>query len=249
MAKRNVYRGGNKATESEKLFNHRLQYQWINPQLTRAKAISDKVLHEEYSRLRAIANKRIKRMAGRPEAAVTYEAHAEGFPSVRGMSRDEVVYQLNQVTNFLTADRGSLSGIKEVNQKILKELNKPRKDPQTGKEERPALNIAPDQLGQFGTFMNKLKKALGIQRGEYASGQLASYWESLMENGKISRKKFNDTIDELLLDLDEVRGVDMEEEKAVKRLARTTNLSDYFGTLKLDPRTRAAEERKRKRKK
>lgn len=249
MAKRNVYRGGNKATHPDKLFNERLQYPWINPQLTRAKAITDKVLHEEYSRLRAIANKRIKRMEGRPEAAATYEQHAGGFPTVRGMSREEVVYQLEEVTTFLTGGRGSLSGIHKINEEIIEELNRPRKDPQTGKEERPALNISPEQLGQFGTFMNRLKKALGIQRGEYASGQLASYWESLMENGKISRKKFNDTIDELLQDLDEVRGVDREEEKAVKKLARSTNLSDYFGTLKLDPRTRAAEERKRKRKK
>lgn len=247
MAKRNVYRGGNRAVQPDKLFNQRLQYQWINPQLTRAKAISDKVLHEEYSRLRAIANKRIKRMEGREEAAGTYEQYAGGFPTVRGMSREEVVYQLNLVTDFLTAGRGSLSGIHEVNEKILEELNRPRRDPQTGREERPALNIAPDQLGQFGTFMNRLKKALGIQRGEYASGQLASYWDSLMENGKISRKKFNDTIDELLRDLDEVRGVDREEEKAVRQLARTTSLSDYFGTLKLDPRTLAAEKRKKKR--
>lgn len=249
MAKRNVYRGGNKATESEKLFTAQLRYEWINPQLARAKAISDKTLHEEYSRLRAIANKRIKRMAGRPEAEATYEQYAGGFPSVRGMSREELVYQLGEVTDFLTARRGSLSGIQQVNEEIIEQLNKPRKDPQTGKEERPALNIAPDQLGQFGTFMNKLKKALGIQRGEYASGQLASYWESLMENGKISRKKFNDTIDELLQDLDEVRGVGIDELAAVKTLARSTNLSDFFGTLKLDPRTRAAEERKRKRKK
>ena len=249
MAKRNVYRGGNKATQSEKLFTPQLRYEWINPQLSRAKAISDKTLREEYSRLRAIANKRIKRMEGRPEAAATYEQYAGGFPSVRGMSREEVVYQLGELTDFLTARRGSLSGIHEVNEEIIEQLNKPRKDPQTGKEERPALNIAPDQLGQFGTFMNKLKKALGIQRGEYASGQLASYWESLMENGKISRKKFNDTIDELLQDMDEVRGVGKDERAAVKTLARSTNLSDYFGTLKLDPRTRAAEERKRKRKK
>lgn len=249
MAKRNVYRGGNKATESEKLFTAQLRYEWINPQLTRAKAISDKTLHEEYSRLRAIANKRIKRMEGRAEAEATYEQYAGGFPSVRGMSREELVYQLGEVTDFLTARRGSLSGIREVNAEIIEELNRPRVDPQTGKEERPALNIAPDQLGQFGTFMNKLKKALGIQRGEYASGQLASYWESLMENGKISRKKFNDTIDELLQDLDEERGVGKEERAAVKTLARSTNLSDYFGALKLDPRTRAAEERKRKRKK
>lgn len=246
MAKRNVYRGGSSARDYD-LFGSKLRYEWITPQLARAKAISEDVLREEYSRLRSIANKRIKRMEGRPEAIATYQQHAEGFPTVRGMSREELVYQLGEVSSFLVAKTGSLSGIKERNQEILEKLNQPRID-ESGAETRAALNISKEQLGQFGTFMNRLKKALGIQRGEYASGQLASYWDSLMENGKISRKKFNDTIEDLIRDLDEERGVEPEERTAVRRLVRSTNLSDYFGDVNLDPRTRAAEKRRGKRK-
>lgn len=247
MAKRNVYRGGSSARDYD-LFGPNLRYEWITPQLARAKAISDKTLREEYSRLRAIANKRIKRMEGRPEAVATFEQHARGFPTVRGMSREELVYQLGEVSSFLVARTGSLSGIKNRNRQILESLNKPRRDEQ-GRETRPALDLSKEQLGQFGTFMNRLKKALGIQRGEYASGQLASYWDTLMENGKISRKKFNDTIEDLIRDLEEERGVEPEERSAVKRLVRSTNLSDFFGNVNLDPRTRAAEKRRGKKRK
>lgn len=246
MAKRNVYRGGSSARDYD-LFGPNLRYEWISPQLARAKAISDETLREEYSRLRAIANKRIKRMEGRPEAAGTYEQHAGGFPTVRGMSREELVYQLGEVSSFLVARRGSMSGIKEHNKEILEALNKARKDPQTGKELRPAINVSPDQLANFGTFMTKLKKALGIKSGEWDSDRVASYWDSLMENGKISKKKFNDTIEDLIMDLEEHRKAEMTEEReAVKRLVRSTNLSDFFGDINLDPRTRAAEKRRKR---
>lgn len=233
---RNVYKGGPKARDFD-LFGRNLQYSWITPQLTRAKAISDKTLREEYSRLRAIANKRLKRMEGKAEAAGTWSQHPEGFPSVRGMSREEIVYQLGEVSGFLTARRGSLSGILESNKKITESLAD------------KGVNVTPDQLSNFGLFMQKIKKALNISKGEYGSGQTASLWNELMENGSISKKKFSAAINDLIADIEKHREIDKEEKAAVKDLVRSTNLSKYFGELSLDPRTLAAEKRKGKRKK
>lgn len=230
---RNVYKKGSKARGFD-LFGSKLQYTWITPQLVRATAISDQTLREEYSRLRAIANKRIKRMAGKSEAAGTWAQHPEGFPTVRGMSREEVVYQLIEVSDFLVAPRGSLSGIRESNKKITESLAD------------KGITVSPDQLSNFGAFMHKIKKALNISKGEYGSDQTANLWNELMEGGSISKKKFSAAINELIADIEKHRELDREERSAVRDLVRSTNLSQYFGDVALDPRTRAAERRKRR---
>ena len=73
------------------------------------KSVAD--LRREYSALRDIAQKRLKRMAGKPEAKETYAQHPGGFPKIRELEdRGDLVKALIDVSSFLTARRGSLSG-------------------------------------------------------------------------------------------------------------------------------------------
>ena len=125
MAKsRNVYRGGSRARDFDLFKGSPIQPWMIGPQLIRATAISDAQIRSEYSRLRSIANKRIQRMEGKPEAQETYSRHSGGFPKVSGMSRSYLVFALDEVTHFLTAERGSLSGIREKYRQIVLKLDK-----------------------------------------------------------------------------------------------------------------------------
>jgi polyhydroxyalkanoate synthesis regulator phasin len=234
-----VYHGGSRATDPERLYKYLkiANYQEFQPtpNLIYAHAIETKTIKAEYSRLRAIANKRLDRMAGRPEAEGTIQQHPDRFPSVRGMDRAAAVHALIDVDRFLRAGRGSLSGIKESNKKIKKSL------------EKKGIKVKPDQLAKFGTFMNAMKKALGINRGDYGSDQLASLWDELFQQGKISQTTFEKRVKKLMKELEEEdeKKYTRKQRQAVNEALRDHPMSDYFEDVALDPRTAAAAERKR----
>lgn len=234
MAKRrNVYKGGARARDYD-LFGSELRFEWISPQLTRATTISDKTLRAEYSRLRSIANKRLQRMEGKPEAAGTYDRLPDQFPKLKGMSRADVVRALGDVSEFLTAKRGSLSGIRESNKQIQESLN-----------ER-GINVPRDQIAKFGSFMNAMKKALGIARGDYASSQIAELWTELFQKGKISQSKFEKRVKEVMKDIEQQQKelYTRAQRKDVNRVLRDNPINKYFDDIALDPRTvRASESR------
>lgn len=231
--KRNVYKGGARARDYD-LFGPDLRFEWISPQLARATTISDKTLRAEYSRLRSIANKRLQRMEGRPEAAGTYDRLPDQFPKLKGMSRADVVRALGDVSEFLTAKRGSLSGIRESNKQIQESLNK------------RGINVPQDQIAKFGSFMNAMKKALGISRGEYASTQIAELWTELFQKGKISQSKFEKRVKEVMKDIEQQHKILYERAKRqeVNRVLRDNPINKYFDDIALDPRTISAAERR-----
>ena len=120
--KQNRYSKGAKARDWDLFYDLPFSPKDISPQLIRAHAISDKQLRETYSKMRSIANKRLQRMEGKEEARGTFEQHPGGFPKLKGMSRADVVRNLADVSSFLVADRGSLSGIRVSNKKIAESL-------------------------------------------------------------------------------------------------------------------------------
>lgn len=232
MAKRNVYRGGGKASTWHDIFTNKLPMQMIAPRLgSLTEQYPDKVLRSEYSRLRDIAQKRLKRMEGKPEAAGIYARHPEGFPKVKGQSREDLVSNLMEISNFLTARTGSLSGIRMRNKEIKETLS------------QHGVEIPESQLANFGRFMNALKKALNVPSESYASYQLRDIWDSMYQKGKISNKSFKDAVNKVIAEMNEKDKLTAKE----MREARKFTPSRFFDEKDLDPRTRAAQRRKKKR--
>ena len=239
--KRNVYKGGPRARDFD-LFNApgSIPFFAITPQLQYAHAVSDAQIRAEYSRLRAIANKRLGRMEGKPEAVGTFGKLPDKFPTVRGMNRAEAVRALADVAQFLTAKRGSISGIKAANKELEKKLKK------------RGINVPQDQIAKFGSFMNAMKKALGITRGEYGSEQLASIWNELFQKGKISQRDFEKRVKSLMADIEQERTQDQKElqalqrkdARAVNKVLRENPVNTFFDDLALDPRTVTAARKK-----
>lgn len=232
--KRNRYSKGAKARDYDLFYDSPIKPKQISPQLVIAHAITDETLRSEYSRLRSIANKRLQRMAGKPEAEGTYNQYPGGFPKLKGMSRADVVRNLSRVTDFLVAERGSLSGIYYSNKKIAKSLKE------------KGINVPADQIAKFGTFMNAMKKALGINRGEYGSYQIAELWNELFQKGKISQSKFEKRVKEVMKDIENQQKelFTRAQRQDVNSVLRDNLVNKYFDDLALDPRTiRAAERR------
>lgn len=77
---------------------------------------TEKELRKEYSRLRGVAQKSIKRL-GQSEFAggATYRAAKNRFPTLKGIkSQRQLVMALTDVSQFLAAKSHSVSGLREI---------------------------------------------------------------------------------------------------------------------------------------
>ena len=87
--------------------------------------------------------------------------------------------------------------------------------------------------------MNAMKKALGVNRGDYASQQIAELWSELFQKGKISQKKFEKRVKEVMREIEEEQKqlYKRAQRSAVNEVLRENPISSYFDDISLDPRT------------
>lgn len=241
MARR-VYRGGSKAKTSE-IFSATLPEEMIKPSLRYREDIDIRTLQKEYTRMRDIAQKRVKRMEGKEEAQETYEKWVgKGFKTIKEIKasargeielRDLLVHNLGRVSNFLSAKMGSLSGIRQRNKEIIEELHKQK------------IEVPDDDLRKFGTFMNAMKKAYKIPGGSYASEQTARLWHKLNEEGSITKDKFQQEVQSLVQAMEEERTFQTGKKTRLKKDPRI-KLSSAFAAEKLKKAPAGYGRRKRK---
>lgn len=230
------YKGGSAARDFD-LFSADLPFFAITPQLVKAHSVSDAKIRKEYSRLRAVASKRLQRMAGSSIATETVAQHPGGFPKLSKLqTREDTVKALIDVTNFLTAKRGSLSGIKRSNKQIVKGFRK------------KGVRLHGDELAQYGRFLNFVKKTFGLKGGQYTLKFVTDVWDEMKYKGKITKKDFAEKMRELEKTFKENAGDS--ENKIRKGLSqnaiRTATLSDFFSEEDLDARTLSGDRRRRR---
>lgn len=220
------YRGGGKAREGYDITSSELPFYDINPRLVKAEKYDDKLLRSEYTRMRDIAQKRLKRLAASDEGKYVAEMHPEGFPKLKDMTgRADLVKALTEVSRFLTAKRSSLSGMKESISKTIDSI-----------KEETGIEIPREQLGNYGRFLNKMKKELGLKPGYYESKYIAEVWSDLQNKGKITKKELRDAVKKYL---DEYDSSDTKENaKRAERIA--FKIDRYFNIDDLDKRTVSA---------
>lgn len=82
-------------------------------------------MRKDYTRMRDMAQKRIKRM-GESEFArtKTYQEHAEGFPQLKNIKQENFAKAYSELSKFLGAKRGSVTGQKKIKQKTINTWNK-----------------------------------------------------------------------------------------------------------------------------
>lgn len=224
------YKKGASARDFD-LFGHKLPFYAIQPSLVKAHAVSDETLRSEYTRLRDIAQKRLKRMAGKPEARETYSQHAEGFPKIRELEdRGDLVRALIDVSSFLTARRGSMSGIRETNKQIIRTMAD------------KGITIRKQDLRNYGNFMTAMRKLYHFDRGEYASDQFRDLWIRLNESGSVTQAQYEKEIQETVARINAERPEDQARISASK--GKRLN-ADFFREENLNPRTAKALKRKK----
>lgn len=117
---------------------------------------TDKLVRSEYSRLRSIAQKRLKNLEKYEPESYAYTHNRGQYPTMRGMSAAEIREKLPELARFIAAKTGTVTGIRAQRNKAAQTM-----------QER-GYNIAPEDMKAFGQFMDewrtqKLNRAYGSQ--------------------------------------------------------------------------------------
>ena len=158
--------------------------EWYLPNNTLSGTISQKDIRSEYTRLRDIAQKRIKRL-GVSEWSSTelYRKYAGGFPKLSEIvNQTNLSYQLAALSKFVAAKTTTVTGLKQQRSKALKSLK------QHG---YGFVNV--QNYNRFGQFMEEYRqKTLG--RKQKPSDQVADLYfqtERLGMDPKTVERDFN----------------------------------------------------------
>ena len=224
------YKGGARARRYD-VTSAELPHFKITPQLEFAEEYTTKQLRAEYTRMRDIAQKRIQRLGRLEPNSEAFKQHKEGFPKLKDIAdRHELVYQLSELANFLTSARSSVSGIRKASKETRKAI-----------KEKTGVALPHESLGQFGPFINAVKKALGLDPGKYELQFIADTWSDLKNKGKLTKKDVANAIMQVAEDLGKT-------ERGYKTKARMAaqKIDKFFDPEDIDQRTRAAGKRKKR---
>lgn len=88
--------------------------------------MDEKELRAEYTKLRDIAQKRLKRLAGSEFAETEYyQDYASGFKKLKEIkNKTELAIRLADIGRFVSSERSSVSGMRKARVKFVKNMNK-----------------------------------------------------------------------------------------------------------------------------
>ena len=124
-----------------------LQY-YTKAAVRNADVWTDKMVRQEYRRLRDIAQKRLKRLAVAEPGSLAYKSNVGRFGMTKSMSTDQLRQLLPDLAKFIAAKTGTVSGIREQRNKALATLH-----------QHGYTGITKANLAAFGEFMDELRSS------------------------------------------------------------------------------------------
>ena len=109
---------------------------------------TDKMVRQEYRRLRDIAQKRLKRLAVAEPGSQAYKSNVGRFGPTKSMSTAQLRQLLPDLAKFIAAKTGTVSGIREQRNKALATLH-----------QHGYTGITKSNLAAFGEFMDELRSS------------------------------------------------------------------------------------------
>lgn len=135
---------------------------------------AEKAIRKEYTRLRDISQKRLKRMAKDPifSKSDTYLKNVENFPKLKDITSPEMLAdKLADLSSYISQKTSTIAGAKEVMYKSLETLHA-----------NEYTFVTPENYLEFGKFMEEYR--FQIQDEEYDSGDAAETY-GVLEKHKI----------------------------------------------------------------
>lgn len=109
---------------------------------------TDRLVRQEYRRLRDIAQKRLQRLAVAEPGSLAYKRNVGRYGPTRSMSTEQLRQLLPDLAKFIAARTGSVSGIREQRNKALETLH-----------QHGYTGITKENLAAFGEFMEEFRSS------------------------------------------------------------------------------------------
>ena len=142
------------------------------PEALKEGILTEKEMRAEYSRLRAIANKRLERFRGtKYETAQSFIRNDGKFVPLKEISTErDLIYKLYELKKFVTAKSSSVSGMKEIEKKAIETAH-----------DRGLTWLNSGNIQDFGQFMDECR-AKGYAR-IYGSERCAELFGTAAKKG------------------------------------------------------------------
>ena len=143
----------------------------------------ERALRAEYSRLRSMAQKRVKRAFEKGETAESLRLPVQEFPKLKEIkSNADLARALSQVTRWTTSKYSTAKGREQIAQKTAQSMQK------LGYE-----GVTPQNVNKFNQFMEQMRRKYEEDTPEgrvmfIGSDFLVEAFDELRERGKITDK-------------------------------------------------------------
>ena len=168
----------------------------------------ERQVRKEYTRLRDISQKRLKRLsAAGYENTDVYQKNVKHYPKLKDIkSKSELAQRLSDLSRFVGSSQSTVSGLKEREKKVLKTLKK------SGYKYVNEFN-----LSYFGEFMEYYRDAMYDL--EYDSGDAADLY-TVVEKNKLDPEKVKEDFDFWLANIEDAKKI----RKAKRRTGKTSEV-------------------------
>lgn len=137
-------------------------------------------IRKEYSRLRDIAEKRLKRLAIAEPESFAYKQNIGKYAPVRELTTEEARVLMPELARFIAAKTGTVRGIRQAEVKAVKSLRE------------QGFAVTKENIKDFGKYMQAWKDSQkGRKRGLVTSGDAAESYE-FFEQNKIPLSEIKD---------------------------------------------------------
>ena len=188
------------------------EFSWYTPSEIKAKLEAggslEREVRKEYTRLRDISQKRLKRLAaaGYTNTEV-YQRNYRHYPKLKDIkSKSELAQRLSDLSRFVGSSQSTVSGLKEREKKVLKTLKK------SGYK-----YVNESNLSYFGEFMEYYRDAMYDL--EYDSGDAADLY-TVVEKNKLDPEKVKEDFDFWLANIEDAKKI----RKAKRRTGKTSEV-------------------------
>ena len=185
---------------------------WYTPSEIKAKLEAGgdlkREVRKEYTRLRDIAQKRIKRLAkaGYTDTEV-YQRNYKHYPKLKSIKSDsELAQRLSDLSRFVASKSSTVKGLKEREKKVLETVHKHK-----------YKWVDESSIKDFGEFMEYYRDAMYDM--EYDSGDAADLF-TVVEKNKLDPEKVKEDFDFWLENVEEAKKI----RKAKRRTGKTSEV-------------------------
>ena len=152
----------------------------------RLEQLDERALRKEYSRLREIANSRLKRLlASEYKETDIAKEYAGGFAILAEVK--DLPRELTRLARFVASERTSVTGLKRIDRQTIETL-----------QEHGYTFVNAKNVRQFGAFMEEMRQA-GLSK-LYSSELMAEWWSerdpSKRDNIKELKREFEEYVNQ-----------------------------------------------------